>query len=124
AQRDKEISDIQIETTKVINACPGTSGGGKEPKCLNAATAAGQRKLNDAELKWLKAMNAPFNGWMQPMLACEAKREAVIKDAKAANVKGANVKLVMRPLVEAWQLTSTPVYTWAGICKEAQRYLK
>jgi hypothetical protein len=58
------------------------------------------------------------------MLACEVKREAVVKDAKTANVKGANVKLVLRPLVEAWQLPSLPVSTWTGICHDAQRYLK
>jgi hypothetical protein len=124
AQRDKEFSEIQAEAGRARSKCPGTPGGGAEPACANPINATALRKTSEAEAKYLQAMTAPFNAWMQPMLACEVKREAVVKDAKTANVKGANVKLVLRPLVEAWQLPSTPVYTWTGICHDAQRYLK
>lgn len=70
-----------------------------------------------------KATTPLFNDWVNTIQMCEAKREAIVKDAKAANVKGANVKLVLRPLVMAWEPPPFVVARWTGVCEDAQRYL-
>jgi hypothetical protein len=57
------------------------------------------------------------------MQECSVKREAVVRDAKTANVRGANVKDVLRPLMLAWQLVPYPVAQWRGICEAAQANL-
>ena len=64
-----------------------------------------------------------FNDWITMINTCETKREAIVKDAKTANVKGANVKLVLRPLVQAWEPVSYVLARWTGVCEDAQRRL-
>jgi hypothetical protein len=59
------------------------------------------------------------------MRQCEIKREKIVADAKAADVKGANVKLVLRPLVQAWEtLPAQATEQWTDICNDAPRFLQ
>lgn len=120
--RRDEISRIGTEQTNTINACPGIPGG-KEPTCEQTALASGARKTDAEQKRYLNEATPLFNDWLKPILACEAKREAVVKDAKTANVIGANVKLVLRPLVQAWELPPYVAARWSGVCEDAQRYL-
>jgi hypothetical protein len=117
-----EISNIGTEQTNAINACPGIPGG-KEPACERAALATAARKTDAAEKRYLAEATPLFAGWVKTISVCEAKREAIVRDAKTANVKGANVELVLRPLVMAWEIPPYAVARWSGVCDEAQRYL-
>ena len=56
--------------------------------------------------------------------ACKVQRETLVADAKTANVRGANVKLVLRPLAVAWEQMMFLPAQWSGICESAQRYLQ
>lgn len=123
AKRNRdEISNIGTEQTNAINACPGVPGG-KDPACERAALATGARKTDAAEKRYLAEATPLFNDWINTIQMCELKREAIVKDAKTANVKGANVKLVLRPLVMAWEPVSYVTSRWTGVCEDAQRHL-
>jgi hypothetical protein len=104
------------------NACPGIPGG-KEPACERQVNADAARKLDAAQRQFLASMSQPFASRVAAMRTCTAKAETLVADAKAANVLGANVKLVLRPLAVAWQQAMYVPAEWTGICEQAQRYL-
>jgi hypothetical protein len=104
-------------------ACPGIPGG-KEPACERQVNADAARKMAAAQRQFLANLSQPFAARVEALRACTVKREAVVADAKAANVRGANVKLVLRPLAVAWQQVMFPAAEWRGLCETAQRYLQ
>jgi len=59
-QKKKEIGEIGAEESRAMNACPGISGG-KDPACEKSVMATSRRKMNDATLRYLKAMTQPFD---------------------------------------------------------------
>jgi hypothetical protein len=104
-------------------ACPGIPGG-KEPACERQVNADAARKMAAAQRQFLATLSQPFAARVEALRACTVKREALVADAKAADVRGANVKLVLRPLALAWQQVAFPVAEWRGLCETAQRYLR
>jgi hypothetical protein len=104
-------------------ACPGISGG-KEPECERRVNADAARKFHDAQRQYLASVSPPFAARVAELRACTVKREALVADAKSANVRGANVKLVLRPLAVAWEQAMFLPAQWTGICESAQRYLQ
>jgi hypothetical protein len=103
-------------------ACPGIPGG-KEPACERQVNADAARKMAAAQQQFLVSLSQPFAARIEALRACTVKREAIVADAKAADVRGANVKLVLRPLAVAWQQVMFPAAEWRGLCETAQRYL-
>lgn len=114
---------IAQEEQEAWAACPGIAGG-KEPACERQVEADAARKMAAAQRELLAALSRPFAARVDALRACNVKREAVVADAKTADVRGANVKLVLRPLAVAWQQTMFPAAEWRGICESAQRYLQ
>jgi hypothetical protein len=104
-------------------ACPGIPGG-KEPACERQVNADAARKMAAAQQQFLASVSQPFAARIEALRACTVKREAIVADAKAADVRGANVKLVLRPLAVAWQQVMFPVAEWSGLCETAQRYIR
>jgi hypothetical protein len=104
-------------------ACPGIPGG-KEPACERQVEADTARKMAAAQRQFLASLAQPFAARLETLRACSVKREAVVADAKTAGVRGANVKLVLRPLAVSWQQVAFPVAEWRGLCETAQRYLQ
>lgn len=121
-QQRKELDAIGLEESNAWNACPGISGG-KDPECERAVSTRSAQKLDEMEKRHLRALSPLFGNLISEMQACAVKREAIVKEAHAANVIGANVKLVMRPLVLAWELPPGAAAQWSGICADAQRRL-
>jgi hypothetical protein len=119
---DRARGEISKEQSEGWNKCPGIPGG-KEPACERAVEARAAQQLDAAQRKYLQAASQPFAGLVSQIQACEQKREAIVKDAKAADVRGANVKQMLRPLVAAWELAPFVTSQWTGICENAQRYL-
>lgn len=115
-------SRIAEEQQNAWNACPGIPGG-KEPACERQVNADAARKLDAAQRQFLASISQPFAARVAAMRACTAKTETLVADAKAANVRGANVKLVLRPLAVAWQQAMFLPAEWTGICESAQRSL-
>jgi hypothetical protein len=115
-------SRISDEQQQAWNACPGIPGG-KEPACERQVNAAAARKMDAAQRQFLARLSEPFAARVATLRACSVKREAIVADAKAANVRGANVKLVMRPLVVAWQQVMFLPAEWTGVCESAQAHL-
>jgi hypothetical protein len=114
---------IAEEEQAAWNACPGISGG-KEPACERRVEADAARKRAAAQREFLTSLSRPFGARVAALEGCTVKREAVVADAKAANVRGANVKLALRPLTLSWQEVMFPVAEWRGICESAQPYLR
>jgi hypothetical protein len=115
-------SRISEEQQNAWNACPGIPGG-KEPACERQVNADAARKLDAAQRQFLTSIAQPFASRVAATRACNVKAETLVADAKAANVRGANVKLVLRPLVVAWQQAMFLPAEWTGICESAQRSL-
>jgi hypothetical protein len=115
-------SRIIEEQQNAWNACPGIPGG-KEPACERQVNADTARKLDAAQRQFLASIAQPFASRVAAMRACATKTETLVADAKAANVRGANVKLVLRPLAVAWQQAMFLPAEWTGICESAQRSL-
>ena len=120
--KSKEMNAVASEESNAWNACPGIAGG-KDPECERAASAASARKIDEIEKRYLRAITPVFDGMISQMKACNVRREAIVKEAHAANVTGANVKLVLRPLVLAWELPPNAATQFTGICEDAQRRL-
>jgi hypothetical protein len=119
------MSEIANEATKGENDCPSIAALTKEPKCLRDVQERQARKAHEAEVKYLAEAQVAWAASIDQMRQCELKREKVVADAKAADVKGANVKLVLRPLVQAWEiLPAQAAEQWTGICTDAQRFLQ
>jgi len=116
-------SRITQEQEAAWNACPGIPGG-KEPECERRVNADAARKFSEAQRRFLANLSQPFAARVEQLRACTVKRETIVKDAKAANVLGANVKLVLRPLAVAWEQVMFVPAEWSGICETAQRYLQ
>ena len=116
-------SRITQEQEAAWNACPGIPGG-KEPECERRVSADAAKKFHDAQRQYLARVSQPFAASVAELRACTVKRETIIADAKAANVRGANVKLVLRPLAVAWEQLMFVPAQWTGICETAQRYLQ
>lgn len=116
-------SRIIEEQQAAWGACPGIPGG-KEPECERRVSADAARKMHDAQRRYLAALADPFAARLATLESCTEKREALVADAKAANVRGANVKLVLRPLVTAWEQIMFMPAEWQGICESAQRSLR
>ena len=104
-------------------ACPGIPGG-KEPECERRVSADAARKFHEAQRQYLASLSQPFAARVAELRACTVKRETLVADAKTANVRGANVKLVLRPLAVAWEQMMFLPAQWSGICESAQRYLQ
>jgi hypothetical protein len=121
-QQEKEINALALEESDAWNKCPGIAGG-KDPECERAVSASSARKMDEIEKRYLRAITPVFDGMIAQVKACAVKREAIVKEAHSANVSGANVKLVLRPLVLAWDLPPNAVAQWTGICEDAQRRL-
>lgn len=113
---------ISEEQQNAWNACPGIPGG-KEPDCERRVNSDAASKLDAAQRQFLASISQPFASRVTAMRACTAKTEAIVADAKTANVRGANVKLVLRPLAIAWQQAMFLPLEWTGICESAQRNL-
>jgi hypothetical protein len=79
-------------------------------------------KMDAAQRQFLAKIAQPFAARVATLRTCTVKREAIIADAKAADVRGANVKLVLRPLV-AWEKVMFLPAEWTGICESSQRRL-
>jgi hypothetical protein len=121
-ERDRALSRIVEEEQSAWNACPGIAGG-KDAACERAVAADTARKSSEVYRRYLAAVAQPFAGQVASMQACSVKREAIVKDAKTANVRGANVQDALRPLVLAWDTLPYVTARWTGICEDAQRYL-
>jgi hypothetical protein len=119
---EKALAEIGKEQSDGWNACPGIPGG-KEPACERAVNSRAAEKTNAAQLNYLKDATQPFAGLVSRIQACIVKRENIVTDAKAADVRGANVKQMLRPLVAAWELAPYATGQWTGVCENAQRYL-
>jgi hypothetical protein len=115
-------SRITQEQEAAWAACPGIPGG-KEPACERQVAADAARKMDAAQRQFLATIAQPFAARVATLRTCTVKREAVVVDAKAADVRGANVKLAMRPLVVAWQKVMFLPAEWTGICESSQRHL-
>jgi hypothetical protein len=113
---------ISEEQQAAWNACPGISGG-KDPACERRVEADAARKRHEAQRQFLARMSPPFAARIATLRTCTVKRESLVADAKAANVRGANVKLVLRPLVLAWQQAPFLPAEWSSICDSAQQSL-
>ncbi|HUQ50628.1 MAG TPA: hypothetical protein VM692_00315, partial [Gammaproteobacteria bacterium] len=113
---------ISEEQQAAWNACPGIPGG-KDAACERRVEADAARKLHDAQRRYLATMSQPFAARIATLRTCTVKREALVADAKAADVRGANVKLVLRPLVLAWQQAAFLPAEWSSICESAQQSL-
>jgi hypothetical protein len=122
AARRETSGRITEEQMAAWAACPGIPGG-KEPECERRVNAEAARKQHDAQRRYLASIAEPFAARVAAMRACTMKSEDVVADAKTANVRGANVKLVLRPLVAAWQQAMFVPAEWSGICESAQRSL-
>jgi hypothetical protein len=120
--QEKEMSAVALEESEAWNACPGIAGG-KDPECERAISASSARKIDAIQKRYLTAITPVFDGAISELKACTVKREAIVKEAHAANVTGANVKLVLRPLVLAWEVLPTAAAHWTAICEDAQRGL-
>jgi hypothetical protein len=119
------ISANATEASKAANDCPSVAALTKEPKCLRDAQERQARKNHDAEVNYLAEAQVAWAASLGQMRQCELKREKIVADAKAADVKGANVKLVLRPLVQAWEmLPLQAAERWTDICNDAQRFLQ
>ena len=116
-------SRITQEQQDAWAACPGIPGG-KEPDCERRVNADAARKTHDAQRKYLAALADPFAARLATLESCTEKRETIVADAQAANVRGANVKLVLYPLVTAWEQIMFMPAEWQGICESAQRSLR
>jgi hypothetical protein len=116
-------SRIVQEQEAAWAACPGIPGG-KEPECERRVNAEAARKFHDAQRQFLASLSQPFAARVATLRDCTVKRETIIADAKAANVRGANVKLVLRPLAVAWEQVMFLPAQWSGMCETAQRYLQ
>lgn len=116
-------SRITQEQQDAWAACPGIPGG-KEPECERRVNADAARKRHDAQRQYLAALAEPFAGRLATLKSCTEQREAIVADAKTANVRGANVKLVLRPFVTAWEEIMFLPAEWQGICESAQRELR
>jgi hypothetical protein len=114
---------ISREQQEAWAACPGIPGG-KEAGCERQVNTDAARKFDAAHRQYLASIEKPFGSRLATMRTCTVNREKIVADAKAANVRGANVKLVLRPLVVAWQQAMFLPAEWAGICDTAQRYLR
>jgi hypothetical protein len=115
-------SRIAEEQQDAWAACPGIPGG-KEPGCERQVNADAAQKTHAAQRQYLASVAKPFAARVAALQACTVKREALVADAKVAHVRGANVKLVLRPLVVAWQQLMFLPAEWSGICESAQRSL-
>jgi hypothetical protein len=121
-ERDRALSRIVEEEQSAWNACPGIAGG-KDAACERAVAADTARKSSEVERRYLAVIAQPFANQIATMQACTLKREAIVRDAKTANVRGVNVQDVLRPLVLAWDTLPYVTMRWTGICEDAQRYL-
>jgi hypothetical protein len=121
-QQEKELNAVALEESDAWNECPGIAGG-KDPECERAVSASSARKVDEIEKRYLRAITPVFDGMIAQMKSCSVKREAIVKEAHAASVSGANVKLILRPLVLAWELPPGAAAQWTGICEDAQRRL-
>lgn len=121
-ERSNAIGAIVREQEAAWNACPGIPGG-KEPACERQVNQAAARKTHAAELAYLQTIAPSFASTAQQMKECTVLRESVVVDAKAADVRGANVKEVLQALVLAWELPAYALELWSGTCETSQRYL-
>jgi hypothetical protein len=119
---DEASSRIVQEQEAAWAACPGIPGG-KEPACERQVEADAARKFSAAQREYLARVSPLFASRVATLRTCTVQREAIVADAKAADVRGANVKLVMRPLVLAWREIMLPTAEWSSICESSQRYL-
>lgn len=122
AARQEASSRITQEQMDAWNKCPGIPGG-KEAACERQVNAEAARKMDAAQRAFLAAMSQPFANRVATLRTCTVKREAIVADAKTANVRGANVKLALRPLVVAWQQLMLLPNEWIGMCESAQNNL-
>jgi hypothetical protein len=120
---DEASNRIAEEQQQAWAACPGIPGG-KEAACERQVNADAARKMAAAQRQYLASLAGPFAARLEAVRACSVEREAVVADAKAADVRGANVKLVLRPLAVSWQQVMFPVTEWRSLCETAQRYLQ
>lgn len=121
--RSEASNRIAQEQQDAWAACPGIAGG-KEPACERQVEADAARKLAAAQRAFLTSVSRPFAARVETVRACTLAREAVVADAKTANVRGANVKLVLRPLTLSWQQIMYPAAEWRSICESAQPHLR
>src|SRR5690606_2168626 len=92
AERREAESAAERERQAAWNACPGIPGG-KEPECERRVAAAASAKIDAAERRYLAAIAQPFAADIEKFRACAVARETLVRDAQAANVIGANVRL-------------------------------
>jgi hypothetical protein len=86
-QQRNELDAIGLEESNAWNACPGISGG-KDPECERAVSARSAQKIDEMEKRHLRALSPLFGNLISEMQACAVKREAIVKEAHAANVIG------------------------------------
>jgi hypothetical protein len=122
AARRERAGRIAAEQEKAWNACPGIPGG-KEPACEQAVERDAARRLHDSERQFLAATAPLFARRLAVVKECTAQREALLRDARAADVRGANVLDVLQVLSVAWERAQPLPLEWQGICENAQRAL-
>ncbi|HZF27992.1 MAG TPA: hypothetical protein VE907_02645 [Gammaproteobacteria bacterium] len=124
-QKRTAMSQIATETSAATQKCPNVDAFEKDKKCMAAVQASNVRKVHEAEVKYLQQAQPAWAALVSQMRQCSLEREAIVAEAKAADVKGANVKLVLRPLVQAWEIVPiSAAEQWTGICEDAQHFLQ
>jgi hypothetical protein len=121
-ERSRRSGEIAEEQQDAWNACPGIPGG-KDPACERAVNAAAARQQHDAERQFLAAVAPIFAANTVVVQRCTEEREAIVRDARAANVRGANIHDILQVLSFAWERTQFLPAAWTGICENAQHSL-
>jgi hypothetical protein len=122
AARRERAGRIADEQEQAWNACPGIPGG-KEPACERAVEQDAARKRHDSERQFLAAAAPLFARRLAVVQDCTAQREALLRDARAADVRGANVLDVLQVLSVAWERAQPLPLEWQAICENAQQAL-
>lgn len=122
AERRERAGRIAEEEERAWNACPGIPGG-KEPTCEQAVERDAARKRHDSERQYLAATAPLFAERLAVVKDCTAQREALVRDARAADVRGANIHDVLQVLAAAWERAQPLPLEWQAICENAQQAL-
>lgn len=120
--RRERAGRIAEEQQNAWNACPGIPGG-KEPACEQAVERDAARKLHDSERQFLTAAAPSFARRLEVVKKCTGQREELLRDARAADVRGANILDVLQVLSVAWERAQPLPLEWQAVCENAQQAL-
>lgn len=117
-ERRAAQSAASVEEQDAWNACPGIPGG-KEPECERRVAREAAAKADAAERRYLAAIADAYGDLIADFRSCAVSREQLVRDARDANVIGANVKLVLRPLTLTWDAMPFVAARWTSICESS-----